>query len=309
MSYTNAKTTGVNAHTLTEELIEMFATHLYLNECSGNTISRYLYALRHLLLFLLSGRPSGQESDCADEPDSKNSSTISKEEVLLWKAHLHGYLSANSVNAMLSAVNSFFRFMDWQELCVKLIRVQRQIYRDVERELSKEEYIRLLETAKAKGKIRLCYIMETLAATGIRISELSYITVESLGTGRATVDCKGKQRTVILPPSLRQVLSDYCAEKNITSGPVFVTRNGKSVDRSNIWREMKALCDDAQVNPHKVFPHNFRHFFAVAYYRQEKDIVKLADILGHTSINTTRIYIMESGAKHEQQIERLGFVL
>ena len=304
-----ATANNTNVHILTEELISMFTLHLRLGECSVNTISRYVYAIRQLLLFLLSNDSSGQKADGTDKPDEKNSSTISKEEVLRWKAYLSGHLAANSVNAMLSAANTFFQFMGWPELCVRLIQIQRQMYRDADRELSKEEYVRLVETAKAQGKFRLCYIIETLASTGIRISELSYITVESLESGRAIVDCKGKRRTVILPQSLRQVLSAYCAERKITEGPVFVTRNGKPVDRSNIWREMKALCDAAQVNPSKVFPHNLRHFFAVAYYRQEKDIAKLADILGHTSTNTTRIYIMESGAEHEQQIERLGFVL
>ena len=175
--------------------------------------------------------------------------------------------------------------------------------------MTKEEYLRLLNTAREKGNERLYLLMETLCSTGMRVSEVKYVTVGALGVGCAVVDCKGKQRAVILPKRLCSDLGKYCMRKGIKGGPIFVTKTGKPVDRSNIWRELQHLCESAAVAPDKVFPHNFRHLFAVSFYELEKDIAKLADLLGHASIETTRIYIMESGAEHQRQLERLGLVI
>ena len=169
--------------------------------------------------------------------------------------------------------------------------------------------MRLLDAARESGNLRLFYLMQTLGGTGIRVSELKFVTVESLESGSAVVDCKGKQRTVLIPKKLRKALRFYCKQMHITNGSIFITKSGKPLNRSNIWKEMRKLCDAAHVEARKVFPHNFRHLFAIIFYRLEKDIAKLADILGHASINTTRIYIMESSTEHERQMERLGLVV
>lgn len=234
---------------------------------------------------------------------------VDKAQVLAWKEKLTGQYAISTVNTMLAALNSFFTFLGWYDCRVKTIKRQRQIFREKERELGKREYLRLLAAAKRRGNQRLYFLMETLSSTGIRVSELPFVTVESLTTGRAVVDCKGKQRTILLTRKLCRALKGYCRTKGILSGPVFVTRTGRPMDRSNIWRELQGLCAQAGISRKKVFPHNFRHLFARAFYALEKDIAKLADLLGHASIETTRIYIMESGAEHARQVERLGFVL
>ena len=192
---------------------------------------------------------------------------------------------------------------------MKPLKRQREVFRSRTRELTREEYLRLLRAAREQGNERLYLVMETLCSTGMRVSELQWLTVEALSRGSAAVDCKGKRRTVLLTRRLRRVLGEYCRRAGRRSGPVFVTRGGRPLDRSNIWREMRALCRRARVDTRKVFPHNLRHLFAVSFYRMEKDIAKLADLLGHASIETTRIYIMESGAEHARQLERLGLVL
>ena len=279
------------SYIITTEKIREFEKYLRLEERSASTARKYADAVRTFYDFL--------------PPDK----TVSRERLLTWKNELRDNRAASTVNVMLSAVNSFFAFMSWDDLHTKQIRTQRRIYRDTKRELSRDEYIKLLNTAKNDGNRRLFYLMQTLGATGIRISELRFITVEALKNGRATVDCKGKRRGVLIPKRLREALLNYCEIEGIVSGPVFVTKRGNPMDRSNIWRELRRLCGDAGVDAEKVFPHNFRHLFAVSYYRQEKDVAKLADLLGHASIETTRIYIMESGAEHERQIERLGLVM
>ena len=278
-------------YTMTNEQMQAFENNLHQEELSEGTIQKYTSAVRAFFDFL---------------PADK---VITKERLLAWKNQLSSSLTASTVNVMISAVNSFFNFLAWVGFRIKQIKMQRQIFRDKQRELTKEEYMRLLNAAKKAGNFRMYYLMQTLAGTGIRISELRFITVESLQEGSATVDCKGKQRTVLLSEPLRKALRTYCKEANITSGPIFVTKTGKPMDRSNVWKEMQKLCAAAHVESSKVFPHNFRHLFAVTFYKLEKDIAKLADILGHTSINTTRIYIMESSAEHERQIARLGLVV
>ena len=279
------------AYTITMEQIHAFETALKLEERCEATIQKYVNAVTRLYNFLADGKE------------------VTKERLIDWKASLTGGLTASTVNVMISAVNAFFAFLSWAGLRVKQVKVQRKVYRDQTRELTKEEYRRLLDAAQKNGNRRLYCLMQTLASTGIRISELKYITVESLRIGSATVDCKGKQRVILLPAKLRKILRDYCDSEKITSGSVFVTRTGRPMNRSNIWKALRGLCTAARVNPCKVFPHNFRHLFAVTFYRQEKDVAKLADLLGHASVDTTRIYIMESGVEHERRINLLGLVV
>ena len=276
----------------TQQAIESYRRWLIGMERSRGTISQYLRDIQSLYLFL----PEGQELD--------------REQVQLWKASLaEKGLAPSTINAALTAVNGFFRFMHWEELTVRLLRRQKQLFRDNERELTRKEYMRLVQTAARQGKNRLSLIMQSICATGIRISELRFLTVEALHTGRAMVDCKGKNRVVLIPNELKRMLMRYVKEKGILSGPVFVTKKGRPVDRSNVWHEMKKLCQQAGVNARKVFPHNLRHLFAVTFYRQQKDLAKLADILGHSSIETTRIYAMESGAEHQRMINALHLTL
>ena len=281
----------MNAYTMTNEQIAFYGKALRLEERCEATIQKYLGAVTALFDFL---------------PDGK---AVSQEAALAWKEEISGKFTAGTVNVMISAANRFFAFMKWNDIRLKQIKIQRRIFRDRDREMTKTEYLRLLNAAWKNGNLRLYYLMQTLGSTGIRVSELRFITVEALREGSAVVDCKGKRRTILIPKKLRKRLLAYCEEANITSGSVFVTKNGKPLNRSNIWKELQRLCDDAGVERRKVFPHNFRHLFAVTFYRMEKDIAKLADLLGHASVNTTRIYIMESGAEHERQLEKLGLVV
>jgi len=234
---------------------------------------------------------------------------VTKEVVVAWKETLAKRYAVSTVNGKLAALNGLFSFLGWRECRVKPLRRQRELFRDKGRELDKGEYLALLAAARRRGSQRLYHVMQTLGATGIRVSELVFVTVEALAAGRALVHCKGKRRAVLLPQKLCRALQGYCRARGITAGPVFVTRTGRPVDRSNLWREMQALCSRAGVEARKVFPHNFRHLFARAFYALDKDLAKLADLLGHASIETTRIYIMESGAEHKRQVERLGLIL
>lgn len=213
-----------------------------------------------------------------------------------------------SVNAAISSLNSFFVFCELYDLRVKNLKIQRQVFASQDTELTKKEYERLLKAAKVKHDRRLSLLMQTICSTGIRVSELRFITVESVSHCRADIRCKGKNRTVFLPSALCKLLKQYLKETKIKSGPVFQTKSGRPMDRSNIWSEMKKLCRVAGVSEKKVFPHNLRHLFARTYYTQQKDVVRLADILGHSSVNTTRIYTKESGEVHRKQMERMGFL-
>lgn len=233
---------------------------------------------------------------------------ITKERVICYKQYLSEHYTVSSVNSMLAAVNSFLQITGYPDCRVKAFRMQREAFRKKEKELSREEYIRLLEAAKCRKNKRLYLLMQTMGATGIRISELPFITVESLDTRRAQVSLKGKIRIVLLPGELCLELKKYVREKKILKGSIFVTRSGKPVDRSNILHEMKGLCEEAEVLREKVFPHNFRHLFAVTYYKAEHDICHLADLLGHSNINTTRIYTLVSCEEQEKQIEGLGLM-
>ena len=227
-----------------------------------------------------------------------------------WKAALlEAKLAPATINVKLAAVNRFLVFLGWPAFRVKPLRIQRRLFRDDSRELTRPEYLRLLETARTQGRERLALLLETICGTGIRVSEVRYVTVEAVYRGRAEISLKGKIRTILLPGKLCRKLLKYARKQKIASGEIFLTRNEKGISRRQIWAEMKQLCRYAGVEPGKVFPHNFRHLFATIFYRACKDIVRLADVLGHSSIETTRIYLTTSGAEHAQQLNRLGLIL
>ena len=277
-------------HIITAALLEEFKGKMRKEEKSGATIEKYMHDISCFKNFLC-GR------------------TFDKETVIAYKQYLINNYAPTSVNSMLAAVNSFFKENGWYDCVVKSLKIQKEAFRSSDKELTREEYLRLLRAAARKGNRRLYLLMQTICSTGIRVSELPYITVESLYTRRAMVSLKGKTRMVILPKELCRELMHYVKEKDIKSGSIFVTKNGKVMNRSNIWQEMKDLCRESGVDSKKVFPHNLRHLFACTYYRLEKDITHLADILGHSNINTTRIYTLVSGEEQERQIEMLGLVV
>lgn len=274
---------------LTQAGIAAYRCKLIREEKSAATVEKYLRDVRAFFVFA-------------------GTAALTKEVVMAYKRRLveQGY-AARSVNSMLGSVNSLLEFLGCASLRVKAIKQQRKIYCAEERELSKAEYLRLLEAARKKPQLRL--VMEIICGTGIRVSELRYFTVEAVRRGEVTVSCKAKTRTILLPKKLQRFLLEYAGKNSIDSGAIFVTRGGKPLDRSNIWTQMKRLCEEAGVRPSKVFPHNLRKLFARTFYGIEKDIAKLADILGHSSIDTTRIYIMSTGMEHRRKIERLGLVV
>ena len=234
---------------------------------------------------------------------------VTKETAADWKTHLlnSGY-APRTINSMLAALNSFFRFMDWH-IKVRFLKIQRQLFRETSRELRRSEYDRLLAAAREHGQERLALLMETLCATGIRISELQYITLEAVRRGRADISLKGKIRTILIPRKLSKKLLAYVRAVGIRGGEIFRTRTGRGLSRRQVWYELKRLCRAAGVAPSRVFPHNFRHLFAQTFYRATRDIAKLADVLGHSSIETTRIYLVTTGEEHQRQLDRLGLVL
>lgn len=276
---------------LTNETIKDFEIFLQEEEKSENTIQKYLHDVRAFIVFA-----SGSE--------------ITKEMVITYKNKLiNENYAVRSINSMLASLNSLFAFSGWSDCKVKSIKLQRQVYCPEEKELTKTEYMRLVNTAKQKGNERLNLILQTICGTGIRVSELQFITVEAVKNGEAVVSLKGKTRSVFIVKELRKKLLRYTAEQKIRSGAIFITRTGKPMSRTNIWREMKNLCEQANVNPKKVFPHNLRHLFARTFYGIEKDIAKLADILGHSSINTTRIYIISTGTEHRKRMENMHLIV
>lgn len=276
--------------TINAKVLLSFEKHLISEERSERTIEKYMRDVRAFWEWL------------RDEP-------LDKERVLDYKNKLKERYAITSANSMLAALNAFFRFCGWHGLCVRQFRVQREAYCKKEKELTKEEYKRLLQAASARGKERLNLILQTICGTGIRVSELRYITVEALQKGEATVNCKGKVRRIFLVPALCQKLWRFAREQHIKSGSIFVGKNGKPLNRSGIWRQMKELCHAANVPRAKVFPHNLRHLFARTFYGLEKDIAKLADILGHTSINTTRIYIATTYEEHKRKMANMHLIL
>lgn len=274
---------------ITNELIESFKNYLIEEEKSENTIEKYIRDITFFMAWLC-----GQE--------------VTKILVLEYKKELCEKYAPASVNAAISSLNSFFAFMEWHDIRIKALKIQRQIFSSKDKELTKVEYERLLNAAKSKKNERLFYLMQTICSTGIRVSELRYITTSAVHSGQAIINCKGKMRIVILPKELCKMLKGYIRENDIKNSSVFVSRNGKPLDRSHIWKMLKALCKTAGVSKDKVFPHNFRHLFARTYYSLQKDIVRLADILGHSSVNTTRIYTIETGDVHRRQIQKLGLL-
>lgn len=278
------------ARTITCEVIGNYATFLQENEKSSATVLKYIHNLDMAAAYF-DGR------------------VLTKSSLIEWKNTLIVKYSAATVNSILAALNGFLKHMGWADLTVKLLKIQRSLFRDENRELTYAEYKRLVHAAENAGNRRLSLVVQTICGTGIRVSELQFITVEAVRTGSTEINNKGKRRTVFLPKKLRRILTIYLKEINKREGAIFTTRNGKPLDRSNIWRDMKALCESAGVDPAKVFPHNLRHLFARKYYGIEKDISRLADILGHSNINTTRIYTMESGSVHARQIEHLGLII
>ena len=273
-----------------QETVERFINGLILDEKSINTVEKYRRDVNNFLVFT-EGKP------------------VSKETVLAYKSKLlTENLSVSTVNSVLSALNSFFSFLCHPELKVKTIKKQKRIYCEEEKELTKDEYMRLCSAAQRKNNERLYLILQTICATGIRVSELEFITVKAVETGEAEVSLKGKTRLVFIVKQLRDKLKKYIAKAGIKEGPVFVTKTGKPISRTNVWREMKGLCEMAAVSKKKVFPHNLRHLFARVFYEMEKDIAKLADILGHSSINTTRIYIISTGTEHRRKMEMMRLI-
>lgn len=234
---------------------------------------------------------------------------LTKENAVAYKEKLEKEYQPASINTKLSALNSFFNFIGRSDLKLKLLRVQRKAYCSADKELSREEYLRLIKTAEREGNMKLSLLLQTICGTGIRVSELKYITTEAVQRGEAVIRLKGKTRMILIPKKLQKGLKEYLCREQITIGPVFVTRTGRPLDRSNIWKMMKALCREAKVDEKKVFPHNLRHLFARCFYAIDKDIAKLADILGHSSINTTRIYIITSGQEHRRRLDALGLVV
>ena len=269
---------------------QSFRDQLVLEEKSRGTIEKYM---RDIAVFL---------SFMEERP-------LDKETVILYKRDLEERYAASTANSMLVAMNRFLAYIGRHDLTVKLLKVQKQMFCRREKELSKAEYQRLVQAAQQKGNRRLVLLLQTICATGIRVSDLRFITAEAVRRGRAEVNGKGKWRMVFLPQKLQKQLQKYMKEQKIKTGYIFVTRSGRPMERTNIWSEMKKLCAAAHVSKEKVFPHNLRHLFARVFYGLEKDIAKLADILGHRSIETTRIYIMESGEEHRRRIEKMNLVM
>ena len=276
---------------LTSEIIGKFKDNLYSEEKSNVTIEKYLRDIKAFCVYL-------------------ENTHANKEIVIEYKKELisRGY-SVRSINSMLAAINKLFTFLGWYDCKVKPLKIQQEVFRSEEKELTRAEYMRLVNIAKKKKDEKFSLILQTICGTGIRVSELQYITVEAAQKGSVCVQCKAKTRSIFIIRELRRKLLDYAKRNGIKSGRIFITRNGKAVDRVSIWRKMKKLCQEAEVNPSKVFPHNLRHLFARAFYEIEKDVAKLADILGHSNINTTRIYIMSTGLEHCRKMEKMQLII
>ena len=275
---------------LTQREFDQFEDYLRHDEREESTIEAYLRSLTRF----------------AEWADGR---AVTKELAMEWKAALAeaGYRPI-SVNAMLAAVNKFFTCMGREDCKVKYLKLQRQMFRKSEKDLSKEEYQRLVQAAHEKGDLRMELILETICATGIRVGELKYITVEAVRAGVAEIALKGKIRTILLPHRLCRKLQKYAKQQKIASGKIFLTQDGLPVSRQSIWTRMKALCEAAGVVRSKVFPHNLRSLFARSFYGSCHDVVRLADVLGHSSIETTRIYLMSTGKEYLRQLDKLGLV-
>lgn len=271
--------------------IEEYGGYLYEEERSAATIKKYLHDLTLFYHFL---------------PGDKQ---VEKGSVIEFKRYLGDHYKISSANSILAAVNSFFTYKGWNECKVKQYKVQKNMFCRKEQELSKEEYKKLVKAALEHADERLSLLMQAICSTGIRVSEHRFLTVEAVEKGYAVIRNKGKVRTVFMPSKLQEVLKEYCNRMQIQQGPVFITKNGNPLDRSNIWTMMKALCRRAGVDAAKVYPHNLRHLFAYTFYGTQRDLLRLSDILGHTSIETTRVYTISSGSEHKREISGLGLVL
>ena len=270
--------------------IKAYAEHLYREEKAKLTIEKYVRDIRHFYEYL---------------PAEK---VVDRERVILYKEYLRGTYRVSSANSMLAALNVFFDYMGWGECRVKQFKTQKMFFCMQERQLTKKEYESLLNTASLDGDTQLNLIMQTICSTGIRVSELQYITVKDIRSGYAYIRNKGKSRVIFLPRPLMKVLNTFCRREDITKGPVFVNKNNRPIDRYTIWKKMKSLCSKSCVDAQKVFPHNLRHLFAFTFYSLEKDLLRLAEVLGHSSIETTRIYTTSNGEEHQNIISRLGLV-
>lgn len=269
-----------------KQLLEQFEDYLKINEKSAATIEKYRRDTAAFLRFAENKKITSELLHC-------------------YKAELKKTRTAETANSAIASVNSFLRFLGLQTLRIKPFKIQKKIYCPEERELTKAEYLRLVRAANE----RLSLLIQTVCGTGIRISELEFITLEAAKKGEAAVTCKGKNRVIFLIPELRKKLLRYAKKRGISSGPIFITKTRKPLNRSNVWKEMKRICETAKVPSSKVFPHNLRHLFARIFYALEKDIAKLADILGHSNINTTRIYLMDTGAEHRKRMEKMRLIL
>ena len=277
-------------HRLTAEELLAYGRYLRQEGRSGGTVDKYLRDGRAFLAWL-------------------EGKTVTQESVVGWREHLltRGYAPV-TINSMLAALNGLFRFLDWTDCRGKFLKVQRRLFREPERELTRQEYERLVRSARGQGKERLALLLETICATGIRVSEVRFLTVEAARAGRAEIALKGKIRTILIPGTLARRLLRYAGQQKTASGEIFLTRGGRSLSRKQIWADMKALCRGAGVAATKVFPHNLRHLFARCFYRVSRDLVQLADVLGHSCVETTRIYLISTGAEHARTLERLGLV-
>ena len=281
----------MNKRTLELSQLNDYKAHLICEEKSKLTVDKYIHDISRLY-------------------DYMKDDVITKISIVQYKNKLisEGY-ATRSINSILASINGFFRFLGWNDCCVKSLKLQNDIFRSEEKELTKADYYKLVKSANKCGNKRIALILQTICGTGIRVSELKYITVEAAKSGRARVCCKAKLRDVFIVKELSKKLLQYAKTKGILSGAIFISKNGNPIDRTSVWREMKKLCDIAELNPTKVYPHNLRHLFARIFYSVEKDIVKLADILGHSSINTTRIYMISTGAEHSKRLEMMKLII
>ena len=277
---------------ITENMVENYRLYLTEGEKSKSTIEKYIRNIRKLKTYVM-----GQE--------------FNKDTVAAYKKSLleSGQYKVSSINSMLIDINQFLEYQGWYGLRVKTYKMQKPLFYPESKYLSKEEYKRLLQEAKRKGKLRLYFLMETLASTGMRVSELSFLTVEAVREGSVVIYCKGKVREILLPPELQRQLLLYTEKKEIRTGIVFRTRSGNAVNRSNVWKEMKNLCGGAGVSPEKVFPHNLRHLFAQCFYKERKNLAELASVMGHSSVETTRIYLLVTGKEYRKELEKMDMVL
>ena len=272
------------------EHIQAYCRDLHQRERSAATLEKYARSLRAFYAWL---------------PEDKN---VDQDTAIAYKEHLTEHRAPAGVNAELAALNGFFHFMGWQDCRLRPLRIQRRVFVSKEKELSRAEYERLVAAAEGRGDQRLSLLLQLMGSTGVRVSEVAYVTLEAVRAGKAVISLKGKTRTILLPGKLCRKLLKYAHRQKIASGELFLTGSGRAMNRKEIWASMKRLCRAAGVDPRKVFPHNLRHLFARVFYQAQKDIAKLADLLGHSSVETTRIYLLSSGEEHQQALDRLRLV-